>query len=94
MLEFDLERCVRTLREVECRNRCDDDDGSEGGQDELMMMMIMMMIVHVSIETGSPGTDERGESLPQSHRRHLTGEAAQPALGTPSSASDQCSSGC
>lgn len=36
----------------------------------------------VSIETGSPGSVERGESLPKSHRRHFTGEAPQPALGT------------
>lgn len=36
----------------------------------------------VSIETGSPGTDEWGESLPQSYRRHVTGEAPQPALST------------
>lgn len=35
----------------------------------------------VSIETGPPGTDEWGESLPEGYRRHVAGETPQPALG-------------
>ena len=45
----------------------DDDDADDEGS--------------VSIETGPPGFDQRGEPLPQGHRRHSAGETPQSALG-------------
>lgn len=42
---------------------------------------MLIFFPRVSTETGPPGPDERGESLPQSHGRHAAGETAQSALG-------------
>lgn len=53
----------------------DDDDGNDGGGDDDDDGVL------VSVETGSAGSAERGEPLPQSHGRHAAGEAPQSALG-------------
>lgn len=54
--------------------RSGNDDGNDGDDDDDGVL--------ISIETGSAGSAERGESLPQSHGRHAAGEAPQSALGT------------
>lgn len=73
---------IQFNRNKRSRTRCadisqdggEDDDGNDGDDDDDGVL--------VSVETGSAGSAERGEPLPQSHGRHAAGEAPQSALGT------------
>lgn len=66
---------IQFIRNKSSRNRCADisQDGGDDDDDDGVL---------VSTETGSAGSAERGEPLPQSHGRHTAGEAPQSALGT------------